>query len=116
MDDEYAERMERNLELAREVTRDVIENPEAYPEEFVVLPLESEGVSRLLTGERARILRTLRDEGSFESITDLARALDRDPTRVGRDLDLLENHRLVELEEDGRSKRVSRSGRAILVV
>lgn len=116
MDEETADQMERNIELAREINRDVAEDPEGFPEEFVVVPLDDEGVSQLLTGERARILRTLRDQGPFRSIADLAEALDRDPTRVGRDLDLLENFGLVDLEEHGRSKRVRRSGRAILVV
>lgn len=116
MDEETAHRIDRNIELAREITRDVAEDPEAFPEEFVVVPLDDEGISQLLTGERARILRTLRDEGPFGSIADLAEALDRDPTRVGRDLDLLESFGLVDLEEHGRSKCVRRSGRAILIV
>lgn len=116
MDDEKAERIDRNIELARELTRDVAENPEAYPEEFVVIPMESDSLTELLTGERARILSTLRDEGPFESVRALAEALGRDPSRVGRDLDLLEGAGLVETEKRGRSRRVDGSGKAIVVV
>lgn len=115
-DDETAGQVDRNLEIARELTRDLAESPRSYPDKFVVIPLEDEAINQLLTGERARILRVLRDAGPFETVAGLARTLERDPTRVGRDLDLLEGAGLVETERVGRSRRVEDAGKAIVVV
>lgn len=109
-------RAERNLDLAFEIARDVVEDPERYPEDFVVLPLEDDLLTRVLTRERTRVLQVLRDHGPYASVRALAQELDRDPSRVGRDLQLLEHLGLVELERRGRAKRVSGTGRPILVV
>lgn len=109
------EDVERSLDQAFSLAHELIEDPGAFPDEFVTFHLGDETVLRILTEERLRLLRTVRDEGPFESIANLARALDRDPSRVGRDLKWLAEAGLVHLEEHGRSKTVEGTDRKILL-
>lgn len=107
--------VERNLEDAFDRAHEMIEDPESYPDEFVTLRLGDETLLRILTDERLRLLRTVRDEGPFASIAELARTVDRDPSRVGRDLTWLDEAGLVRLERRGRSKTVEGTDRMILL-
>lgn len=107
--------IEEDLEQAFSLARQLVEDPDAFPNEFVTFHLGDEIVLRILTEERLRLLRLLREEGPFESIADLARALDRDPSRVSRDLKWLSEARLVRLEKHGRSKTVESTGRKIIL-
>lgn len=107
--------IERSIGQAFSLARDVVEDPEGYPDEFVTLHLGDETILRILTEERIRLLRTVRDEGPFESIAELARTVDRDPSRVSRDLKWLAEAGLVHLEQHGRSKTVEGTDRKILL-
>lgn len=107
--------VERNLDEAFSLAHEVIEEPEAFPDEFAVFHLGDETILKVLTRERLKLLRTVRDEGPFESIADLARRLDRDPSRVSRDLGWLVEAGLIRLEEKGRSKQVQGTDRKILL-
>lgn len=107
--------VERNLDRAFELAREVIEDPEAFPDEFVTLPLDEELVLHVLTRERLHLLRTVRDSGPFDSITQLADTVDRDPSRVGRDLTWLVEAGLIRLVQHGRAKQVQGTGRKILL-
>jgi predicted transcriptional regulator len=109
------EDVEDNLEQAFDLAHEVIEDPDGYPDEFVAFHLGDETLLRILTRERLRLLRMVRDEGPFESIAELARTLDRDPSRVGRDLSWLAETGLVRLEKRGRSKTVEGTDRKILL-
>lgn len=57
----------------------------------------------VLTEKRIELLERLRDE-EFESVTDLADALDRDKGDVSRDLKLLTRHRVTTYAHDGNRK------------
>lgn len=107
--------VDRNLERAFELAHEIIERPESFPDEFVAFHLGDEIILKILTKERLKLLRTVRDEGPFESIADLARAVDRDPSRVSRDLTWLVEADLVRLEQHGRSKEVQSTDRKILL-
>lgn len=59
---------------------------------------------RLFTDARYELLETIRTERP-ESIRELARLVERDPSAVHRDLDELGEYGIVEFEEHGRAKR-----------
>ncbi len=99
------------FELAREIARD----PDAYPRRFVVVPLDPSILKGILSDERVRMLRTIREAGPFESVNALAAALGRDQSRVSRDLRRLVDAGLVLTERHGKAKRVLASDREILL-
>lgn len=109
------EDVQRGIQDAFSLARDVIDEPEAYPDRFVSFTLANDAVLELLTKDRLGLLRTVRDEGPFETITRLADTLDRDPSRVSRDLTWLQEVGLVRIEKHGRSKTVESTGRKILI-
>lgn len=106
---------EERIELAFELAEEVAAHPERFPDDFIVVPLEPGVFSHVLTDERIRLLRTLRDHGPYESVTALARAVDRDQGRVSRDLHALSEYGLVLLERTGKSKRVQATNRPIIL-
>ncbi|HLF05972.1 MAG TPA: hypothetical protein VI893_02155 [Thermoplasmata archaeon] len=85
---------------------DLLRNPKRYPDHFVSIPLDPELIPKILSRERIRLMREVLEAGEFKSIQELAARLGRDPTRVGRDLKDLEVFGLLELEQDGKTKRV----------
>lgn len=113
--DARSRQVRRNLRRAFALARDVVQHPEAYPERFVAIPLEPETVRRLLSTERVRLLRQLRDEGPFDSVGELAEALRREPTRVSRDVSALAGAGLVVVERHGKRKRVRAPRRPIVL-
>lgn len=71
-------------------------------EDFLVL--EREAAESVLTERRSELLETIAAE-EVESITDLAKRLDRDVAAVHRDLDVLFEYSLIEYVEKGGRKR-----------
>lgn len=111
----YRRRVTRNIRRAFALVEDVIAHPEAYPEKFIAIPLDDEVLSRLLSRERLRLLRVLRDEGPFDSVNALAAELGRAQSRVSRDLADLQVAGLVSVERRGKSKRVRATDRPIVL-
>jgi predicted transcriptional regulator len=62
------------------------------------------GVRRLLTDRRLELLRSLMTEPA-ESITALAKRLDRNYAPVHEDIEMLEAHGIVKFRQDGRAKQ-----------
>ena len=98
------------------MNRDMIEDPGSYPDDFLALPLDPDEISGLLTPERMRILRHLRDRKAVYSVSELAEVLGRDVSRVSRDLKELSEWGLVELTRNGKAKEVRRTARVIVLV
>jgi predicted transcriptional regulator len=92
-------KMNRNIGEAFQVIHDVIRNPDKYGDDSIVLLLDDEEIAELFTKERLRLIRLIRDR-SFSSISELARAVRRDVSRVKKDLGLLEKHGIVHLTRD----------------
>lgn len=103
-------------ERAFELLEAAVEDPSSYPERFVAFELDEDTLPRILTRQRLRLLRVLRQEGPVESVTRLSERLGRDQGQVSRDLAYLEGWGLVELERDGRSKTVRAPDRPILLI
>lgn len=107
--------VKKNIESAFELAREIIENPEKFPRKFLAIPLDPETVSRLLSKERIRLLRAVRTNRRFESVSKLALELKRDQGRISRDLAVLAKAGLVVVERRGKSKLVRASERPIVL-
>jgi DNA-binding transcriptional ArsR family regulator len=98
-----------------ELLRESIAHPERFPDDFIAIPLDEEHFAAVFSRERIRLLRTLRDEGPFDSVGAVAEALERGPSRVSRDLASLEGLGLVFLMREGKKKRVRAADRPIVL-
>jgi len=96
---EKAKLIEKNIENAFQVIHNAIKNPDKYGDDSIVLLLDDEDIAALFTKERLRLIRLIR-ERSFSSISELARKVRRDVSRVKKDLGLLEKHGIVHLTRD----------------
>lgn len=91
------------FDVAEDIIKDVIKNPKSYPDKMVVLTLDENEISKIMTPKRLEIIKTLK-EREFESITDLADHLKRDRRAVVRDLNILESYKIVDYKKRGRVK------------
>lgn len=107
-------RMATGIRQAFTLIRKMAEDPDKYPENCVFIGRDA--VRDVFTAERVRLLETLRSRKGAKSVTDLADALGRDVTRVSRDVAALESYGLVELERDGKAKRIKYRWRPVVVV
>lgn len=77
--------------------------------------LSQETAERVLTEKRMELLREI-ESGEVESVSDLARRVERDKSIVSRDLDVLYEAEVVDFEEgEGRAKRPVLAHENILV-
>lgn len=67
--------------------------------------LRRETAERVLTEKRIELLREIAGDEEVTSMRDLARRVDRDISRVSKDLDILSKANIIEYEQKGRSKR-----------
>lgn len=75
---------------------------EKLPEKSIILSLTEDEVIRIFTRKRLEIVRTLKEKKP-QSITALSEMVKRDLTAVERDLKILEEFGIVELEKKGRT-------------
>lgn len=92
------------LEQFGNIINKVFDNPDMYPDRVTFLSLTKEEERQLLTPKRIELLRTIR-ENKQHSISELAKTLRRDIASVSRDLKVLENHGIVDLEREGHRKK-----------
>jgi predicted transcriptional regulator len=91
--------IEKNIGKAFQVIDTAIRNPDKYMNDSIVLLVNDKEISYLFTKERLRLIRIIRGR-SFSSISELARVVRRDVSRVKKDLGLLEKHGIVHLTRD----------------
>lgn len=96
------------------IVKDLLDHPDAYPEEVVLLPFDPERLSAIFTPERLRIWKEL-SRTRPKSITELARRLDRDVSRVRQDLLVLQGARLVEARRKGVRVQVFSKAKNVIV-
>ena len=94
-----ARRIEKNIENAFNIIRNAIRDPDRFGDDSIVLLLDDDEIAALFTKERLRLIRLIRDR-SFSSISELAREVRRDVSRVKKDLGLHEKHGIVHLTRD----------------
>lgn len=94
-----------------------LRNPDAFPDNAVVIPIRSivKDPRSPLSRQRLRLLEVVRHEGPFASITELATTLGRPRTRVGDDVELLRATGLVETRRQGRDLWVGATARIVVL-
>lgn len=107
--------MKRSIREAFQHAEHVVELWDRYPDEFVVIPATSPLARRLFSRQRQRIIELVRTHGPFDSVEELAHELDRDPTRVSRDLESLTEAGLLHTVRRGKRKRVEPSFRPVII-
>jgi predicted transcriptional regulator len=105
--------MRESIDRAFRHIREMVEHPDKWPNESVLLTPEQ--ASEIFTKERARMMRALQEHQTIDSVSELADLLDRDVTRVSRDLNLLVSAGLARVERDGKAKRIRAQARPILI-
>ncbi len=96
----------------------VVKNDDLYPDQFVASPTSGPMVATLFSGERRLLLLLLSDlkeHGEHQSIGDLAICVNRDPTRVSRNLNLRIRMMLVETTRHDKTKSVRAMGRPQII-
>lgn len=94
--------------------RKVAKDPAAFPASFVAIRRAT--VAKILSGERIRLLELLEQHGPFPELQQLAKALDRLPSAVARDLKDLEAAGLVERRKQGKNVVIEATRKPVLVV
>lgn len=106
--------MRRRIDEAFACVERVMEHPERYPDEAILFLMDPSEIASVVTKERLRILKELSDRG-YPSFLDLARSLDRDVSRVRKDLLVLERLGLVTLTKSGNRIRARPAATGIYI-
>lgn len=109
------DKMKRSIREAFKLADDVVSHWQKYPDQFVAIPAASPLAGQLFSPERQRLLAVVKERGPFGSVDDLAKALHRDSTRVGRDLAPLVQAGLIRTVQHGKRKRVEPTNRPLLI-
>ena len=91
--------MEKRIEEAFDIIEDIVEYPDKYSDDTIIFLIDDKEIASIFTRQRLRLIRLIR-ERSFASISELARLVKRDVSRVKKDLKLLEKHGLIHLSRD----------------
>ncbi len=111
-----AERSERNMKIARALASKVFTEPDDYPENLVLLEIESGVAERMFTRERLEIIRTLRLDGPCASMEELAARVGREPEEMTLDLLDLDMIGLIEIAEIGKRMRIRAPECPIIII
>lgn len=101
-----SEEVEESVKKFSEIINKVVDNPDEWPDSATFISLSTVAKEKILTPKRLEILEFIKDN-EVESVSELAEKVDRSLNNVSRDLSLLKNHNLVEIEKDGRKKKPS---------
>jgi predicted transcriptional regulator len=103
------------IDAAFKFSEHVVEEFDRYPDEFIAIPMTSKLAGVLFTEARRQLLEELRSHGEHESIASLAACVNRDPSRVGRDLKPLIDAGLVRAKPFGKTKYLSVTNRPVIL-
>ena len=104
------------IKSATDFIRNFVQNPGAYPDTFISLPMDPELIATVLSRERTRLIQYLQQHGPLASVHRLAEALHRNYASVSRDLGVLIDLGLISAERRGKTKEISATGRPIIIM
>ena len=92
-------------------------NPDRFTGDAIIIPVQALARGRRggLTPGRWKVLATIRSQGPFDSLEDLADAMGRPLARISQDVQALRNLDLVVADRRGRRKQLRADPRPILV-
>ena len=88
----------------RELTNLAIEDPEGTPDRYSIVELSPEVNYKVMTKERTRLPERLKSNPEIMSIIELSEEVERPAESVSRDLKILKNYGLIDLEKNRRKK------------
>jgi len=91
------------MKMFGKMVEEAIKNPESMPDKLVVISLSEEEKSRVLTHERIRLIRTIKNENP-KNVKSLAKLVNRRVDAVSRDLKVLSFYGFLELLQVGKQK------------
>jgi len=91
------------LQMFGKMIENAIENPELAPDKVVIISLSVEERNRILTPERIRLIRVIRNKKP-KNVKGLASLVDRRVDAVSRDLRILNNYGFLEFLRNGKEK------------
>ena len=106
--------MEKRIEEAFDIIGDIVDNPDKYSEDTIIFLLDDREIASIFTRERLRLIRLIRDK-SFASISELAKLVKRDVSRVKKDLRLLEKHGIIHLSKNKNCVTIHTQTRGIFI-
>lgn len=94
---------EKTLKLFGKMVEEAIKHPEIAPDKLVIISLSDEEKNRVLTPERLKLIRTIRNKEP-KSVNELARLVGRRLDAVSRDLKILQFYGFLEFIRTGKKK------------
>ncbi len=94
--------IEGKFEAVKRFFEKVFEEPEAFPDKALLLPLTKKEIRTLFTKERIRLIMAVKGRKA-RSVSEFASLLNRKLPAVTRDLKLLERFGIVELIKKGKT-------------
>ncbi|MEA3255018.1 MAG: ArsR family transcriptional regulator [Candidatus Altiarchaeota archaeon] len=92
----------------------VIEHPDDAPDKGIILAMSDEEVSKAFTKRRIELINVLK-KGGKKTVSELSEKLDRKLSAVERDLKILENLGIVDMEKKGRSVMPRLRGEVLII-
>lgn len=116
MKHEHISREEKNhrFKKAGEIIDQILDDPDCYPDSAVIFLWRDEELSTIFTKERLRLLRAVKEQ-TYDSFSDLAKALERDVSIVRKDVKMLEGYELLTLEKHGNKVKIHSETQGIYI-
>ena len=93
----------KTLDLFGKMVEEFMKNPDLAPDKLVIISLSEEEKNRVLTPERIRLIRTIKNENP-KNVKELAKLVNRRVDAVSRDLKILSFYGFLELLQVGKQK------------
>jgi len=94
---------EKAIKMFGKMVEEAIKNPESAPDKVIVISLTDEEKNRILTPERLKLMRIIKEKKP-KSVNELAKLVDRRMDAVSRDLKILKFYGFLELIQSGKQK------------
>jgi len=91
------------MKMFGKMVEEAIKNPESAPDKLVVISLSEEKKNRVLTPEKLRLIRIIKN-GNPKNVKALAKLANRRVDAVSRDLKVLSFYGFLELLQVGKQK------------
>lgn len=106
--------MEKKFETIKAFFEAVWKNPEAFPDKAIILPLEKEKVTKIFTKKRMEIIKVVRKNKEL-SVTEIAKITKRELSAVTRDLKILADSGVVQLNKQGRIVKATVTAKILIL-
>lgn len=107
-------KMEKKFETIKAFFEAIWKDPKAFPDKAIILPIEKEKMAQVFTKKRIEIIRVVRKHKEL-SVTEIARITKRELTAVIRDLKILAELGIVQVEKQGRVVKATVNAKVLIL-